>query len=158
MSKNMVESEGPHHVTTWRIRVACWVSMSICMHTPTHARALINTQTYVICSFFLTAIVTRTCPVVTLYVHCLSCFLKACPSLRSNSKWAALFTVLYRNIAPFLSCVCYVWKIRTSGTLVFFPGRHLPTLVKTVMASTSGWSKLRTRPWRWRHYGPSKRR
>jgi hypothetical protein len=44
MSKNMVEPEGTNDVTTWRMRVACWISKVTCTQAHAHAHAPGNTR------------------------------------------------------------------------------------------------------------------
>jgi len=67
MQKNMVERGRPQ-MTIWRMRFACWIPKATHTHTHTHSE-------YVILLFYIAAMVVRTRPSVTLYVHCLSCFL-----------------------------------------------------------------------------------
>jgi hypothetical protein len=43
MSKNMAEAQGPHDVTIWRIRVACWISKSTYTYSHAHAQACTHT-------------------------------------------------------------------------------------------------------------------
>ena len=71
-------------VTTWRIRVAGWISKATCTHahahTLGHSRARLRTHTQrnkQTCNtyyFFMATVVTWTRLNVTLYVHCLSYF------------------------------------------------------------------------------------
>jgi hypothetical protein len=59
--KNIVERGRPQ-MTTWRMRFACWVPKT------TNTLRIHNT-----CWFVTSTVVIRTRPIVTLYVHCLSC-------------------------------------------------------------------------------------
>jgi hypothetical protein len=73
MWKNIVERGRPT-ITVWCTRIACWISKTkkkthTHIHTHTHTPRLCNTH------WFSTATVgARTRLSVTLYVHCLSCF------------------------------------------------------------------------------------
>jgi hypothetical protein len=74
MSKNMVDSGGgTNDVTIWRMRVAFWISEATCTHA--YARARAHTQT---CNIYYFSSATDDSPTrlsVTLYVHCLYCYL-----------------------------------------------------------------------------------
>ena len=62
--KNIVETDRPQ-MTTWRMRIACWIPKAT--HTHTHTHTISNTY------FFSTAtMAARKRLNVTLYVHCLS--------------------------------------------------------------------------------------
>jgi hypothetical protein len=64
MLKNMVEPVRPQ-ITVLPMRIACWVPKA----TNTHTVRICNTY-----SFFTTAMFARTLLNVTLYVHCIFCY------------------------------------------------------------------------------------
>jgi hypothetical protein len=108
----MVEPGRPK-ITIWSIRVACWVTKAINIHSE-----------YVILIVFSTAkMIRRTRPRVTLHVICLSCF-----SVRENSILLKPEFGQRRNIVPICAALQdVVSRSFTNGslkevvTLVFVP-------------------------------------
>ena len=105
----MVGARGEtNYVTTWPIRVACWLSKSTCTRprtrapTRTHARS--HTEIYNIYCFSTVTTVTRTRLNVTIYVHCLSC-LDIFPY--------SLCKELYLSLALPSNKLCYIILQRT---------------------------------------------
>jgi len=64
MWENLVKRGRPQ-MTIWRMRIACWIPKA----TSTHSLTICNTY-----CFSTATMVTIRCFIVTLYVHCLSCF------------------------------------------------------------------------------------
>jgi len=62
MWKNILESDR-QQMTMWCMRFACWITRA--------TDTLIIPNTY---CFSTATVVARTCLIVTLYVHCLSCY------------------------------------------------------------------------------------
>jgi hypothetical protein len=69
MWKNLVQP-GMRQMTIWRMRITCWVPGAT--HTHTHTHTLRIHKSY---CFSTATMVSRTHPIVTLYVHCISSYL-----------------------------------------------------------------------------------
>jgi len=63
---------GKPQTTIWRIRIACWIPKATNTHTHTHTH---THRLYYTHCFSTATMVARTRLNVTLYVHCLSCYL-----------------------------------------------------------------------------------
>ena len=86
-------------VTTWRTRVACWISKATRMHTPTQT----GTHTHARPHTHMATTVTLTCLNVTSYVHCLYCLVVVNGLLKSSS-----YQLPYCNINQLCILVCPV--------------------------------------------------
>ena len=154
MSKNMLETEGAHDVTIWRIRVACWIIKATCTnahahaHVPGYSHRLVN-STYC----FSTATMIRVRPEVLRYTYivlfislsCVAIFMQcSCCSAQAGTKWRSCNVFNSRRPNPevsnFFSEYCRSRNLadgRTDGQyrsydfIVCSPWKHtkLPTLV-----------------------------
>ena len=78
------DREATNDVTIWRMRVPCWITKAICTYAhahahefgypPVHALACAHRPICDTYCFFTATMVSRTHLIVTLYVHCLSCY------------------------------------------------------------------------------------
>ena len=83
MWQNLVQP-GRRQMTIWRMRFACWIPKA----THTHTQKIRKSY-----GFSTATMVSRTRPIVTLYVHCISCYLTSFIGVQES---AVLLSLLCR--------------------------------------------------------------
>jgi hypothetical protein len=119
MSTNLVESYRPDDVTTWRIRVQCWISKAACAHSHAHAQARAHARTHNTNMYYLLLFHgnndSRTLLNITLYVHCLACL------YMSWYHWR-IVTVLYALYSQYKLSYSLMWESYVS---LFSPSGYI---------------------------------